>query len=472
MPPRRQSNSRGAELAARLDRARHREECALRAGARTIPVVTGLTPGCVARRPLENILTEAQHILHETKRVFRYGNSVVLEVHEDGDARLAVLSTGPRVESTAPAQMANSILCETPDAKGNPQQFPLPLRFVEILLNREPTLACLPLIKTYASRPVFDEEFNLRGPGWHADVGILVHGLDIEPVALDEPDPNLPIMERLPPHIRQLLSDFCLKSDADIANAVALLVTGMLITHFIVGGKPVALLDGNQPGVGKTLLARVIGMVLDGEDPQIIHYTPDDEELQKRICATLRGSRQSQILIDNAKIKSGGSVESPTIEANSMASVISLRILGTSENYTRPNDLLWFLTMNDTKASPDLVSRALPIRFYYEGDPKDRTFEGRNPIAYAKTHRAEILSEVAGMVVTWNQRGRLQGPQNHRLPVWSRTVGGIMCANGLPEFLGNLDEAAAEFNSALDALAALAEAVIKAGDDQLAITGP
>ena len=81
-------------------------------------------------------------------------------------------------------------------------------------------------------------------------------------------------------------------------------------------GKAVVLLDGNQPGLGKTLLARVIGIILDGIDPQLIHYTPDDEELAKRICATLRGSPQSVLLIDNAKVKAGGAVTSPVIEAN------------------------------------------------------------------------------------------------------------------------------------------------------------
>ena len=38
-----------------------------------------------------------------------------------------------------------------------------------------------------------------------------------------------------------------------------------------------------------------------------------------------------------------------------------------------------------------------------------------------------------------------------------------MCANGFPEFLTNLDDAASEFSTALDELAALAEAAINMG---------
>ena len=116
--------------------------------------------------------------------------------------------------------------------------------------------------------------------------------------------------------------------------------------------------------------------------------------------------------------------------------------------------------MNNTKASPDLVSRGLPIRQHYEGKPEDRDFGHRDPLRYARDHRQEILGELAGIVLRWNQVGQPEGHQDHRLTKWARTIGGIMSANGFPEFLTNLASAAAEFNTALDALAALAEAAI------------
>jgi len=157
-------------------------------------------------------------------------------------------------------------------------------------------------------------------------------------------------------------------------------------------------------------------------------------------------------------VKSGGAVDSPVLEANSMAPEISLRILGLSQNYTRPNDLLWFLTMNDTKTSPDLVSRSLPIRLAYEGDPKDRQFDGPDPIAYVREHRVGLLGELAGMVNLWTQHGRPDGTRGHRCSHWGKVIGGIMLTAGFPEFLANVGEAAVAFNSALDELAALAEA--------------
>ena len=128
--------------------------------------------------------------------------------------------------------------------------------------------------------------------------------------------------------------------------------------------------------------------------------------------------------------------------------------------------------MNDTRTSPDLVSRGLPSRFYYEGDPGDRDFEGRDPIAYAKEHRNDILGELAGMVIHWNQVGRPSGGRRHRCARWAQVIGGILEANHLAGFLTNLEEAAGQFNTVLDELAALAEAAADTVDGPVFFVQP
>jgi hypothetical protein len=462
MPNRQANSSRGNDLAARLRQGRRQTEGAPLDGARDIAVVSGLTPNCTAVLPLENVLVRAQESLTNSRRIYRYGNNVVMEQGTGEEGKLVMLATGTQVETVAAPQLANVFICEHSPKPDMVIQFPPPQKLVATLLRREPTLAALPLIKQYARRAVFDEHFCLRGPGWHEEAGILVHGSSVEPVSPEAADMALPARERLSPHLRELLQDFCFREDADVANAVAVLLTGMLVNRFITIGKPLVLLDGNQPGLGKTLLVRVIGVVLDGQDPDPIDYTADEEELRKRICATLRGSPQTQLLIDNAKTKAETAIHSAVIESNSMAPVVSLRILGTSENYTRPNDVLWYITMNNTRVSDDSISRCLPIRQFYEGNPAERQFGHRDPIQYARDHRQEILGELAGMVMHWNQMGRPDGVQNHRLTQWAQIVGGIMLVNGLPEFLNNLATAASEFNTGFDEIAALAEAVIAA----------
>ena len=146
-----------------------------------------------------------------------------------------------------------------------------------------------------------------------------------------------------------------------------------------------------------------------------------------------------------------------------MAPAVSLRILGLSATCTRPNDLIWLVTMNDTRASADMVSRGVPIQLFYELPPEDRVFIGPNPIEYALGHRLEILAELAGMVVRWNQQGRPDGTRPHRCQYWAKIIGGILQVAGLPEFLNNAQVATTTFNSATDDLAALAEFIIANG---------
>lgn len=454
------AGSRGSELADRLAQGIQEAERAPLPGARQLPMLHSLTRRGEFTQPQENVLAQAADLLAQSGRVYVYGDAVMMEIGrlDAGGARLVPLRTGLGVEGGAEDWLSNLLLCQD-----NGAQFPLPRWFVDVLLRCEPALARLPRILLYALRPVFDEGFALQGPGWHPQVGILVHAPDVEPV-LHEPGPaDGPALDRLPPHLRALLGGFCFRTDADLANTVGVLLTGMLVNHFITPGKAVVLVDGNQSNLGKTWLIRAVGIVLDGIDPRLIPYTADDEELQKKICARLRESRQSVLIIDNAKVVSGSTVTSPVIEANSMAPEVSIRILGVSENYTRPNDLLWALTMNDTRTSPDLVSRGLPIQLFYEGRTEDRTFAGPDPLEYAREHRLEILGELAGMVVRWNQQGRPDGQRAHRCHYWARVIGGALETAGLPEFLANAGTAAATFNTALDELAALAEAVIAAG---------
>ena len=451
----------GSELEGQLLAALCQAHNAPAPGARSLPVLTGLYPGGRFSVPQDNVILAAAQILSDGGRVYLYGNGVFLEAEAPDGTGLTLkpLTTGAGVEAGAEDLLANLFRCQ--DARG---EFPVPRWFAEVLLRCDLLAPRLPRVAHHARRPVFDADFVLRGPGWHPGPGILVHGPGVEPAPAHEFDLEVPAVERLPQRLRTLLGGFCFRGDADVANAVAMLLTGLLANRFVRETKPVFLIDGNQPGLGKTLLARVAAVVLDGAETKVVRFTPDEEELQKTLCAALREGG-SVLLIDNAKVVGGGAVSSPTVESATTAPEISLRILGTSSLYSRPNDVLWMVTMNDTRTSPDLVSRGVAIQMYFEGDPRNRTFACPDPVRYAREHRLAILGELAGMVVRWNQAGRPDGLRPHRCREWGTVVGGILELAGLPEFLGNADEAAASFDVALEELAALAEAVIEHGLD-------
>ncbi len=132
--------------------------------------------------------------------------------------------------------------------------------------------------------------------------------------------------------------------------------------------------------------------------------------------------------------------------------------------------MLWFLTMNQTKVSPDLASRGMPIRLYYEGDPAQRVFEG--PI-----HSSSRLSIAPKFLVNcsaWlNAGSHLAAPSARvgtAVNIGPKMIGGILEACGFPEFLGNAAEASAEFNTELGDLAAVAEWVVKHGNSAAFVT--
>ena len=74
-----------------------------------------------------------------------------------------------------------------------------------------------------------------------------------------------------------------------------MLLTGLLINHFVDDPHPGGIVDANQPGTGKTLLVQVIGRILDGAEPPRISLVRD-EELEKRLCAQLRSSTHEPVL--------------------------------------------------------------------------------------------------------------------------------------------------------------------------------
>jgi hypothetical protein len=336
-------------------------------------------------------------------------------------------------------------------------------RLVGALLADETLARRLPAIRYYARRPTFDGDFVLCAPGWNPGSGILVHGPEIASVPWEwSAAPPGGAVDRLPPRLRELLGEFHWRSDADLVNAVGVLLTGLLVNHFLDVPHPAVIVDGNQPQLGKTLLVQTIAWVLDAIEPARIPLTKD-EEVEKRLCAQVRCSPSGVFFFDNVRSR----VESAVLEQNVLAPLVSFRILGRSATVERPNTYLWMITSNLTAGTPDLISRGVPIRLFYEGDPRARTFTG-DPLAYAARHRLEILGELAGMVLRWVEQGRPAGPQTHRCRRWAATIGGILDVSGLGgQFLANVAEAEEAMDQGLQDLATLAEHVVSKGEADL-----
>jgi hypothetical protein len=426
------------------------------------------------------VLDELVGHIADSGLVYRHHDDVV--IRDRVNTRLRPLATDGRAEPKASANLANVVTCvQTKSDRKTGEieswEFSLPDKVCDQLFAYDDCLRRLPAIRGYAKHPVFDGDFRLLGPGFHSDVGILVQGAPIHPDMSALPEvPRAPrrltrevadALAQLPPRLRTLLRDFDWRGHVDLVNALGATLMGFLMNHFVEGGHPMVVIRGNQPAIGKSLLAKVIATVFDAANVAAIKKA-SDEEFDKLLCAMLK-KRRRVVFLDNQR----GHMDSERIEQLVTSPVIMLRLLGLNEFGEWPNDVLFLTTSNDFLAGRDLVTRNLAIDLYTEGDPRVRQQERqrRKPLAYAKEHRQEILSELAAMVLRWLESGRPDGDLNTRFEEVSRVVGGILDANGLPGFASNAEVAAAEMDQDYMRACDLAESLAAGQHPHLTWTG-
>ena len=310
------------------------------------------------------------------------------------------------------------------------QYKPLPASYANTWLNNFEQRRSLPTIKLFTRNPVYTDDWRLLAPGYDQASGMYYAGLAVEP-------------RHDTTQLDALLRDFCFKSPGDRTNYLGMLITVLLMPRFI-GSKPAVLFNGNQPELGKTILAQIIATLRDGHPTETASYNPNDEEFEKRLGAIVRRG-VTTIIIDNAKSRSRNSrIESACLERSITDPILSFRLLGHSQEIRAENSHIFCITANSPDVSRDLVTRSTVINLYYEGDPDDRVFSIADPESYAETHRLELLGELIGMVERWKAADMPMANVHSRFNKrgWASIVGGILEANGEPDFLANADEAA------------------------------
>jgi hypothetical protein len=405
--------------------------------------------------------------LAQSGRVYAHHDDVMIT--DARNTKFRLLSMDGRAERAAGARLTNivaGVKYQMSPKTGEIEswEFPIPDSICEQLFAMDRCTDNLPAVTTYATHSVFDKDFQLRAPGYHSEQQILVQGLSIiaDPATLPmvsrrKAGTVAEAIERLPPHLHRLLKDFDFADVVDLTNTVGALLMGLLMNHFVEDGHPMVVIHGNQPSIGKSLLAKAIGMVFDGRRAAAIKKS-GDEEFDKLLCAMLK-KRRRMVFLDNLRDK----LDSERIEQIVTSPTIMIRILGGNEFGEWPNDVLFVLTSNNLQAGRDLVTRNLTINLYTEGDPKRRqeSRKSSKPLAYAQTHRAEILGELASMAMRWVDAGRPDGDLNTRFDKVSQVVGGILDVNGFPGFASNAETAAMEADEGLQRMAELGEILVR-----------
>ncbi|MCH8993038.1 MAG: hypothetical protein IIA44_14965 [Acidobacteria bacterium] len=282
---------------------------------------------------------------------------------------------------------------------------------------------------------MFDRHWRLVAtPGYHKPSEIFYDGPIVRPTQ------KTPLLDRL-------LREFCWKADADRVNYLGMLVTAVTMNHWI-GKHPLAIFNSNMPRLGKSLLARLLALLTDGSCATVT-YIPNDEEFERQLATRVEeGDRV--VIIDNAKHSQRvPEVSSGVLERCVTDETLNFRRLRTNTTITRPNDVIFCLTMNTARLSPDLRHRGLPINLHWEGDVRNRHFDIPDPGAFVAEHRFELIAELLGIVRRWLRAGQPipKDAASHSVSnPWAATMDGILRVNGYDGFLSNFDESEQAFD--------------------------
>ena len=218
-------------------------------------------------------------------------------------------------------------------------------------------------------------------------------------------------------------------------------------------------INANKSQVGKSTLARILGIILGGEVPKSISYKPNQEEFEKSIATVVKDGGQI-VFIDNAKGSSTGAViNSSVLERCITDPILNFRQLGANKSISRRNDVIFITTMNSSKFSRDLQNRNIPINLEVSERAQEIKFDNPEIENWVMQHRLDIIAEALGMICRWVDLGcHIDSQVNHTVgPVWSKSMDSILRANDIYDFMENFEESNREYDADYDLMAEICE---------------
>jgi putative DNA primase/helicase len=190
-----------------------------------------------------------------------------------------------------------------------------------------------------------------------------------------------------------VVADFPFSSAAH-RSAWLSIVLSLVGRSSIEGCVPLALIDANTRGSGKTLLADIAGLIATGQTLPRMAPVREDEEQRKRIT-TIAMSGDAAVLVDNVT----GTLGTPSLDAALTSMEWSDRLLGGNTPIRLPLRAVWIATGNNVSLVGDMSRRTLHVRLD-SPDENPESREGfRHPhlLEFVREHRPRLL--VAALIV-------------------------------------------------------------------------
>lgn len=232
--------------------------------------------------------------------------------------------------------------------------------------------------------------------------------------------------------VEDLFGDFLLKDRADVAHAVAALITPLV--RSLLPTSPGFAVNGLQAGVGKGLLLHVVSTVVAGVNPALSMLPGTEDEMRKSLTALLHSGATSVFFDETAEIDSA--VLNGFITAESWSD----RRLGVTERIEMPNKTVVIFAGNNIAIIGDAARRTVQIRLHTNSpNPESRTgFRHDDLKAWVTDHRCELLAACLTLIRAWFDAGRPVPTHDARMGSferWQDTLAGILSVAGIDGLL-------------------------------------
>ncbi|WKD58593.1 DNA polymerase [Corynebacterium caspium] len=243
----------------------------------------------------------------------------------------------------------------------------------------------------------------------------------------------------------------------DQTNAIAALLTMFVRPN--MPNSPLFLIDGLQPGTGKSRLMQSLHLITQGFEPASSVMPSDDTEMEKRLAAFLLAGETS-IVFDETKDEQGSltGFNFKSLRTALTSSRVNYRRLGSNELLKLENGAVMFALGNGINASADVNRRSCPIqlRSTLVDDPKERSdFLIPNITRYITDNRRALLQDCLTIIRAWFVAGQPKPDMKNPLESfdeWFCTIGGILQFTGFTHFLANINKASFTSSLLSDAL--------------------
>lgn len=210
------------------------------------------------------------------------------------------------------------------------------------------------------------------------------------------------------------------------------------VRPMITGATPVYLIEKPSPGTGATLMVQAALYPFLGGLVAAITEGRSEEEWRKRITAKLQDA-PTAFFIDNLRQR---------LDSSAFASVITSglwedRILGSTQMTTIQARCLWVATGNNPTVSQEIKRRCVRIRLDAQLPDPHLRVGFKHPRLLAWVHENRALLVWAGLTLVQNWIAQKMPKAKMTLGMfddWAAVMGGILEANDIEGFLGNLED--------------------------------